>query len=205
MKKPFRVEVPSRWFVKLRQRKLAKLARNGIVPDAPSEEIFEALRQTRPSATLEMFGALMMKVYRKKGTLWVCENLGLQSLRAVTTAFAAYLVDAMQDSANIAQFTWHDMGDDDTATSNAHTALQNSRESRANDTSPGENGTQQYQSIQSITATGSYTVNEHGIFNASSTGTMLDRNLVGSPPAVITDDVVEFTYELTVNAEAGGS
>lgn len=187
----------------LRQKRIAAKVRNGIVPHGITQgEIMEALKATKPHGVLEVMGFLRVRIRRHLTGKW--EDYGLVSVKKVTTAFAEYVVDALQDSTTypLDAFTWHDMGDDNTAESNAHTALQNSRETRINDTSPGENTAQVYQSIATINASAAYTVEEHGIFSAVSGGTMLDRNLVPNAPPVIANDSVEFTYELTVNAEA---
>ena len=186
-----------------RQKRIAAQVRNGIVPHGvPQGEIMEALKATKPYGVLEMFGFLRMRIKRYATGKW--EDFGVVSVKKVTTAFANYVVDSLQDSTTypLDAFTWHDMGDDSTAESNAHTALQNSRETRINDSSPGENGSNIYQSIATINASAGYVVQEHGIFNAVSGGTMLDRNLVPNAPTVIANDSVEFTYELTVNAES---
>ena len=183
---------------------IAYQVRRGIIPkNVKDYEIGEALRITKPPNVLEMFGVLRLKHFIKRGYLWSCEDHGIVSVQKVTTAFANYLVDALQVSpgSDMQIFTFHDMGDDATADANTQTALLNSRETRANGNQL-ENAANQYSSIATITATASYTVNEHGLFSAVSAGTMMDRNApITSPPAVVADDQVEFTYELTVNAE----
>jgi len=187
----------------VRQKRIATKVRNGIVPHGvPQGEIMEALKATKPNGVLEMFGFLRMRIKRCRTGEW--EDFGVVSVKKVTTAFANYVVDSLQDSTSypLDAFTWHDMGDDNTAESNAHTALQNSRETRINDSSPGENGANVYQSVATINASAAYTVEEHGIHSAESAGVMLDRNLVPNAPSVIANDSVEFTYELTVNAES---
>lgn len=179
--------------------------RQGILPAGVDQgEIYEALRHTKKPNVLEMFGFLRVRTFRKRGYLWtLMDDLGLVSCKKVTTAFANYLVDSLQDTENYLMdaFTYHDIGDDNTAESNAHTALQNSRETRVSG-SQAENGANVYKSVANITATAGYTAEEHGLFSAESAGTMLDRNLIPNAPALITDDVIECTYELTVNAEA---
>lgn len=187
----------------VRQKRIGWQVRRGVVPHGvPQGEVMEALIATKPSGVLEIFGFLRMRIKRVATGLW--EDYGLVSTKLVTTAFAEYVVDSLLDSTTypLDAFTWHDMGDDATAESNAHTALQNSRETRINDASPAENTSQVYQSIATIVASAGYTVNEHGIFNAVSAGTMMDRNLVPNAPVVVASDQVEFTYELTVNAES---
>ena len=197
----------SNWIKKLRkyvrQKYVGWMVRKGKLPFGITQgEVMEALKATRPSGVCEVFGFLRVRIKRVLTGKW--EDLGLVSTKLVTTAFAEFVVDALQDSTTypLDLFTWHDMGDDNTAEDNAHTALQNSRETRVNDTSPGENTAQVFQSIATIVATGGYTAQEHGIFNDQVANTMMDRNLIPNAPVLITDDQVEFTYELTVNAEA---
>lgn len=185
-----------------RFHRIAWQVRRGIMPKGTDQgEIMEALRYTKKSNVLEMFGFLKVRIFHPNGILK--EDLGLQSIKLVTTAFANYVVDSLQNSTTepLDAFQYHDMGDDNTAESNAHTSMQNSRESRVAGTQV-ENGAGIYQSVANITATAGYDVEEHGIFSAATVGTMLDRNLVPNAPTVIADDVIEFTYELTVNAEA---
>jgi len=188
----------------VRQKRIAACIRRGVIPEPTYElaEIYEALRRTRPKGVLEVMGFLCVKVFRKRGYVWSCDNLGLVSCKKVTTAFANYLVDELQAS-NVAfsNFRFHDMGDSSTGESNAHTALQNSRETRVEGNQT-ENGAGIYKSVATITATAGYTVQEHGMFNIVIAGVMLDRNLVPNAPVVIANDTVQFTYELTVSAEA---
>ena len=186
-----------------RQRRIAWQVRRGIVPHkVPQGEIMEALKATKPYGVLEMFGFLRMRIKRYATGEW--EDYGVVSVKKVTTAFANYVVDSLQNSTSepLDAFEWHDMGDDNTAEANTHTALQNSRETRIQNDGGGENGANIYQSTATINASAGYTVEEHGIFSAESAGTMMDRNLVANAPVVITNDSVEFTYELTVNAES---
>lgn len=187
----------SRFF---RQRWIALKVRRGILPPGVElGEIYEALRHTKPRGVLEVFGFLSWKQFRN-GRLF--QDGGLQSVKLVTTAFANYLVDELQASnANFSNFKYHDQGDDNTAESNAHTALQNSMESRGTGTQT-ENGANRYKSVCNITATANYTAEEHGLFNEASAGIMMDRNLPANAPVLEVNDVVEWTYELLVSAES---
>ncbi|MCK4826336.1 hypothetical protein KA005_61910 [bacterium] len=181
---------------------VAALARSGFVPEGLMQgEVLKALKATKPTGVLEMMGFLKVRVFRHKKGAW--EDFGLVSVKLVTTAFANFVVDALQNSVDnaLSDFAWHDMGDDNTAEANTQTALSNSRETRIEGTQT-ENGAGIYQSVATINATGGYTVEEHGLFSAVTTGTMCDRNLVPNAPVVIADDSVEFTYELSVAAEA---
>jgi len=181
---------------------VAALARNGFVPEGLLQgEVLKALKATKPSGVLEMMGFLKVRVFRHLENRW--EDFGLVSVKLVTTAFANYVVDSMQNSTSepLDAFEYHDMGDDNTAEANTQTALSNSRETRIAGTQT-ENGAGIYQSVATINASAGYDVEEHGLFSAVSGGTMCDRNLVPNAPSVIADDSVEFTYELSVAAEA---
>jgi len=198
---PWKVRKLSPWFYK---RSIRFLVNRGIVPyKVPQGEVMKAMVDTKPSGILEMIGFLRVRVRRAATGKW--EDYGLVSTKKVTTAFAAYVVDSFQNSTTspLDTFIQHQMGDDDTAESNAHTDLQNAREAKVAGTDT-ENGANVFQTVATITATAGYTVNEHSITNnsANATGTMLDRNLVPNAPVVVADDQVEFTYELTVNAES---
>ena len=59
-----------------------------------------------------------------------------------------------------------------------------------------------YQSIATVTADTSETWQEHGIFNASTGPTLMDRSLISPTAPVVASDTVQFTYVLTKNAEA---
>jgi len=189
----------------LYNRVIGFIVRRGIVPHLiPEKDILEALRATKPSGVLEMFGLLKMRIRRVATGLW--EDYGVVSVKLVTTAFAAYVVDSLQDSSTypLDDFRYHQMGDDNTTESNAHTDLQNAREAKVSG-SNGEGGSANiFQTVATIEATAGYDVEEHSITsNASNaSGTMLDRNLVPNAPTVIANDQVEFTYDLTVNAES---
>lgn len=187
----------------LRQNWIGWQVRNGILPVGVDQgEIYEALRHTKRPNVLEMFGFLRVRHFRKRGTLYSCDDYGLVSCKKVTTVFANYVVTALGAStAAFANFKFHDMGDNSAAESNADTGLNNSRETRIAGTQA-NNGANIYKSVANINASAGYTVTEHGIFNIVTGGVLLDRNLVPNAPVVIANDVVEFTYELTVNAES---
>ena len=57
-----------------------------------------------------------------------------------------------------------------------------------------------YKTVATITADATENWVEHGVFNASTGGTMMDRS-VFSAIGVESGDTVQFTYELTCNAE----
>jgi hypothetical protein len=165
-----------------------------------SRQVLRALADTKPSNLFEIWGMLSARVMRADGRVG---NLGLISVKKVTTAFADYIVDSLQDSTTspLDAFSYHAMGTDNTAESNTDTTLGTEVESRTDGSQTEGSSTNIYQTVGSISANSSHTITEHGIFSASSGGTLLDRS-VFSGISVTSGDSIEFTYELTVNAEA---
>jgi hypothetical protein len=165
-----------------------------------AEQVLKSLGATKPSNSFEVWGFLSAKVTRANGEV---EDKGIISVRKVTTAFADYIVDSLQDStaSPLDAFSYHAMGTDNTAESNTNTALGTEVESRTNGSQTEGASTNIYKSVGSISATGSHSIVEHGLLSASSGGTLLDRSVFSSI-SVTSGDSIEFTYELTVNAES---
>lgn len=183
----------------IKAQKIREQCEAGQTPNMSAKEVLDALCETKPFNRLEMWGFLSARVLRKDGEV---EDKGLLSVRLVTTDFADYVVDALQDSANgtLDAFSWHASGTDNTAESNTDSSLVTEVESRTDGTQTEGSSTNIYQTVGTISYTASYTITEHGIFTASSGGTLMDRS-VFSGISVTDGDSIEFTYELTVNAE----
>lgn len=130
------------------------------------------------------------------------EDLGWLSGAKVTTAFRDEIVDELfsATSSEFADFDYHEVGTSTTAESNAHTALQTSSGIARATGSPTDGGST-YVSVATITADATESWEEHGIFNNSTSVAMMDRNLTGGQ-SVNSSDQVEYTYTMTVNAEA---
>jgi hypothetical protein len=162
---------------------------------------FEALKQTRPGGTLEAFGFLSYKVFDKHGTLkQACPVAGVKE---VTVEFTKHLADAMCSSGTpMDNFNAHGMGDGSTAETDTQTALVNQQDGRNVGSQTHGATSNIYKSVATIVATDAYTAIEHGIFDTTGAASdvMLDRTIVGSPPNLATDDEVEWTYQLTINA-----
>lgn len=182
-------------------RGIGKKVRAGIIPkNVPQDVIFEALRVTRPSATAEMFGFLSAIVQNPDGTIKHPERL--LSVKEVTAAFAKRLADALTDSAvTLAGFNQHKMGAGSTAETDTETALIAAQAgSQSGDATQTHGATSEiYASVGTLTAGSSYGCREHGIFNASTGGILLDRSMVTNID-LNTDDIVTWTYNLTINA-----
>lgn len=158
---------------------------------------------------ISTFGELYIKHFHATqrdpftGEMGWLENVGLVSLDKVTTAFRDFEIDQLiSESSVYGDFKFHEVGTSSTAEANSQTALvATTGIARATGTQV-EASSSVYRSVATITADTTETWEEHGIFNASTSGTMLDRSLPTSPPAVIASDTVQYTYELTKNAEA---
>lgn len=180
-------------------RRIAREVRAGQVPKGVDQQtIFEALRLTRPRGVVEMFGFLTAKVHRPDGTLK--RDYGLVSVREVTAAFSKRLVDAMATSGDaIEDFKHHKMGAGSTAETDTQTALITQQVGATLGTQTHGASSQIYETVGTITAGSAFGCREHGVFNASTGGIMLDRSVVTNID-LNTDDVVTWTYDLTVNA-----
>jgi len=154
---------------------------------------------------VELQGILSAKLIKRDGSI---KDFGVIATKKVTTEFVNFLVDCMQSSdTKFADFKYHISGTGTNAESNADTQLQTPIGTTR------EVGTQTegasaniYKSVATIAYSGSYAVTEHAIFNeqysaAQDDGILLDRS-VFSAINVVNGDNIEFTYELTVNAES---
>lgn len=121
---------------------------------------------------------------------------GLVSTKVVTDAGVAYLVDAMQGTTEPENLRWHASGTGTTAESAAQTALVTEVASRVQGTLAEGASANIFRTVATISYSSSFAITEHGIFSASSTGTMLDRS-VFSAINVANGDSIQFTYELT--------
>lgn len=140
---------------------------------------------------------LSIKVIRKNGET---EDKGIVSTKVVTTAFVNFLVDQLQSSTGeIANFSYHAMGTTSTAEATGDTALGTQVETRTNGTKTEGASANIYRSVGTITATATRAIVEHGLFSASSGGTLMDRS-VFSVINLASGDAIQFTYELTVPA-----
>lgn len=140
---------------------------------------------------------LMAKVFRKDGSV---EDMGILSTKVVTTAFVNFLVDQLQTSTGqIANFSWHAMGTGGTAEAIGDTALVTEVETRTDGTQTEGASANIYRSVGTVTATATRAIVEHGLFDASTSGNLMDRS-VFTVINLSNGDGIQFTYELTVPA-----
>lgn len=122
--------------------------------------------------------------------------------RVVTTAFVNYVVDQLQaETSSFGDFKYHDSGTGTTAENITDTAMETATgESRSTGTQT-EGSANEYKSVATDTYAGSFAITEHGLFNASSSGTLMDRT-VFSALNVVSGDAIQYTF--TISFASGG-
>lgn len=149
------------------------------------------------------------------GALWATLNrdgqdpidIGLVSLRVVTTAGVNAIVDAFQNTVELENFKFHGMGTGTGAEASSDTGLgtelttqYNPDNTRATGTTTEGASANIYRTVGTNTIdSGTPAVTEHGVFSASSAGTLLDRS-VFSAINLVSGDGITFTYDLTFTA-----
>lgn len=129
-------------------------------------------------------------------------NFGVVSHRVVTSAFVNAAAANMVNNATsptIDAYDYHDCGTGSTAEATSDTTLVTAYGgSRATGTASNPSSNV-YRSVGTITFSGTFAVVEHGLFSASTSGTLLDRS-VFSAVNVVSGDSIQFTYSLTLSA-----
>ena len=130
------------------------------------------------------------------------ENCGWLSGGKVTTAFVSEEIDELVSatSTEYADFDFHEVGTNNAAEANTQTAL-STTSGIARVTGSPTDADPIYRNVGTITADATETWQEHGLFNNSSGAAMMDRSLTGGQ-SVNSSDQVQYTYELTKNAES---
>lgn len=141
-------------------------------------------------------GRLFAAIIKPDGERLDC---GLISTKVVTTAGVGAIVDAFQNSFELENFKYHAAGTGTTAEAAGDTAIETEVESRATGSTTEGASANIYKTVGTVSFTASRAVTEHGVFSASSAGTLLDRS-VFSAINVVNGDAIEFTYELTFPA-----
>lgn len=129
-------------------------------------------------------------------------DLGCLGRRVVTTAGVNYMRDdfaAGAGSADISNFKFHDSGIGTTAEAIGDTALVtptgDARVSGTQDNSVAKT----YKSVATISYAVTKAVTEHGLFSASTVGTLWDRTVFAAINVTGGSDSIQFTYTLTIN------
>ena len=193
--------------------------------DVQSEEVWKWRVANMKRILNQLWKLQLMKVASKVsgypfmyGTLWVRKLdgvsgrdtlFGIASFRVVTNAGRDEVVDEFDAATaagfDLTTFNFHGLGTGSTAEAVTDTALvtELTTEYTGNIRATGVQSqptSDVYRSVGVNTLdSGTPTVAEHGLFSASSTGTLLDRSLTGAFPLVGTNgDGLQTTYNLTI-------
>jgi hypothetical protein len=150
---------------------------------------------------------LFLTVIRADGTT---KDLGCVARKKVTGSFVTDIVACLAvaspytvSTTAFQAYKFHAMGTGTNAEANTDTALQiDSGVSRVTGTQvkAGTASAPTYTSVATMAFTSTLAITEHAVFNASTSGTMLDRS-VFSAVNVVNGDSIQATYVLTINAE----
>jgi hypothetical protein len=145
---------------------------------------------------LGVVAELQVRVIRKDGTV---EDLGVVSRRVVTNNGVGFLTDAFQNLVEIENMNWHDCGTGVGAENQTDTGLGTPFGGSRVSGTQSEPSSNQYRTTATIPFTSTLAITEHGIFSASSGGTLWDRS-VFSAVNVVNGESIQFQYTLTSNA-----
>ena len=181
----------------------------------PEELAAELIDKLRSSLVAE--SSLSVKVFRGYGLFlkglmpreeMVIEDYGVVSHKVVTTAGVNFLVDAFQNTTEVENFKFHGIGTGTNAEAIGDTALQTELTTeytgnvRATGSQTEGASANIYRTVGTNTLdSGTPAITEHGLFSASSAGTLWDRsifsaiNLVGA-----NGDGLQTTYDGTFAA-----
>ena len=124
-----------------------------------------------------------------------------RATRCVTDAYVALLVDELQsDQATHSTFKYHDSGTGTVAEAATDTGLGTPCGDARDTGTQAEGATANvYKSVATHTYGSSLAITEHGLFNAATVGTLMDRS-VFLAVNVANGEKIEFSYQLTVNS-----
>ena len=121
--------------------------------------------------------------------------------KVVTTAFVNDIVDNLiAEVAAFGDYKYHDSGTGVGAEGAANTALGTAcGEARDAGTQVEGTSTNQYKSVATHTYAATFAITEHGLFNAATAGTLMDRT-VFTAINVVSGDKIEFTFTITFSS-----
>ena len=127
------------------------------------------------------------------------EELGVVGRRVVTNAGAQFIAESFRNLTENETMNYHDSGTGAVAENVTDTGLGAAAgPARVAGTQSAPAGNQ-YRTVATISYTATLAITEHGIFSASTAGTLLDRT-VFTAINVVNGDSIQFTYTLTITA-----
>ncbi len=183
----------------------------GCLRYLPVEQAAELLERITSSLVIE--SSLALKVLRQQraetpGAWAIVEDHGVVSNRVITTAGVNFLVAVWTGSGTLGNFKFHGLGTGTSAESISDTALvteltteYNPDGTRATGTTVtgASNNILSSVATNTLDGTPSGAIREHGLFSASTVGTLWDRTLFSSITLSSGDSLVS-TYQVTCSA-----
>lgn len=175
---------------------------------ANARHLWRGVRRVAVARALHLsnlYGSLYLTHVKADGRV---VELGLASMRVVTTAGVNYIVSAFQNTTEPENLKFHGIGTGATAEAAADTALVtesttalNPDNTRATGTTTQGGSANIYRTVGTITVDAAVACTEHGVFSAAATGggTLLDRS-VFSVVNLASGDSLAATYDLTFTA-----
>jgi len=145
----------------------------------------------------KLIGTLKVRYKHPKEKMWT--DLGVVSEAIVTSAAISILINVLRggSATTLQNFKYHDSGINSTSESASDTTL-GDPVNEGRDVGTQENpAVGVYRSVAIHTYFATATITEHGIFSATSGGTLLDRSVFGGID-VVTNTQLEFTYDLSL-------
>ena len=124
-------------------------------------------------------------------------DLGVLSNKSITTAGAAFVVDAFQNLVELEAMNQHDSGTGTNAENVTDTGLQTPTGIARVAGTQSEPASTQYRTTATISYNNTFAITEHGIFSAAAAGTLLDRSVFAAIN-VVNGESIQFQYTLTV-------
>ena len=150
--------------------------------------------------------ALRLRVLHGDGSV---TDLGVVSRRVVTTAGVNYIVDAFQNTVEVENMKYHGFGtgtgaeaSGDTAHGTEMTTQYATDNTRPTGTTTEGASANIYRTVATFSpdSGGTIAITEHGVFSATSSGTLLDRSVFSAVNVVAASDSIQSTYEITFSA-----
>jgi len=158
--------------------------------------VYVVVPLARMFGILSGYGKLEAVLIRSNGEV---VRFGVLSYRMITTAFCTYVCAQLGTETSVfGDFKYHDSGVGTTDPAVGDTDIETTDgESRATGTQAPSGVT--YVSVGTISYTTSKAITEHGLFNASTSVTLMDRSEFAAVN-VVSGDSIQFTYTLTLTA-----
>lgn len=143
------------------------------------------------------YATLELQVIKASGEV---VHYGVVATRVVTTAFVNDIVDTLQAvGTTFDDYKYHDYGTGTTAEAIGDTGLVTPFGGSRVSGTQAEPSANVYRSVATVPFTSTLAITEHGLFNASSSGVLMDRS-VFSAVNVVNGDSISGTYSLTCTA-----